>query len=207
MCAQSNFYTDALAERNPDYPIEPLLLGRWSPRSMTGESIDQDRLLTLFEAARWAPSTYNEQEWRFLYSCRDDEHWDKFFNLLADANKAWCEDAACLIVATSCNKLSRNGKINPVHSFDCGLAVQNLLLQATALGVVAHGIAGFDEQAARTKLGVPDDVSVEAMIAVGIPAPADELPEKLREKEEPSQRRPLHEIVHRGGFNFTNVPE
>ena len=80
--------------RTPDYPIEPLLLDRWSPRSMSGEPLDEAELMRLFEAARWAPSTYNEQEWRFLYARRDTPHWPAFFGLLMEANQAWCDRAA-----------------------------------------------------------------------------------------------------------------
>src|SRR6267378_2468777 len=84
--------------RKPDYPIEPLFVRRWSPRAMSGEPISEKEMLTLFEAARWAPSTYNEQEWRFLYARRDTPQWPRFFELLVEGNRAWCQRAALLAV-------------------------------------------------------------------------------------------------------------
>src|SRR5437868_1543418 len=84
--------------RKADYPIEELLLRRWSPRALSGEPLSEQELCTLFEAARWAPSTYNEQEWRFLYARRDTPQWQQFFELLMEANQAWCKRAAVLVV-------------------------------------------------------------------------------------------------------------
>src|SRR5437764_8110244 len=111
--------------RKPDYPIESLFVRRWSPRAMSGEPISEKELLTLFEAARWAPSTYNEQEWRFLYSPRASQHWPAFFGLLMDANKVWCQRAAVLVVVLSHKVFTRNGSPNPVHTFDSGAAFEN----------------------------------------------------------------------------------
>ncbi len=156
--------------------------------------------MRLFEAARWAPSTYNEQEWRFLYAPKDSPHWDAFFNLLVEANQRWCGNAAVLVVVVSHTVLSRNGKPNPVHSFDAGAAFENLALQGCAMGLVVHGMAGFDRARARTTLNVPDDYDVEAMIAIGHPGDPDDLPEALREGEQPSGRKPVHEIAWEGPF-------
>src|SRR5213593_5765 len=108
--------------RKADHPIEPIFLRRWSPRAMTGESISDAEMLTLFEAARWAPSTYNEQEWRFLYAPRSSQHWQAFFDLLMEANKVWCQRAAVLVVVLSHRVFTLNGKPNPVHTFDTGAA-------------------------------------------------------------------------------------
>src|SRR5437867_4906607 len=112
--------------RKADHPIEPIFLRRWSPRAMTGESISDAELLTLFEAARWAPSTYNEQEWRFLYARRETAHWQTFFDLLMKANQAWCQRAAVLAVVLARKTFTHNGKPNPVHLFDTGSAWENL---------------------------------------------------------------------------------
>ncbi len=156
--------------------------------------------MTLFEAARWAPSTYNEQEWRFLYATRDSEHWDTFFGLLMEANQVWCRNAAVLIVVVSHKVFERNGKPNPVHTFDAGAAFENLSLQGTLMNLVIHGMAGFDQQAAREQLHVPDDYSIEAMVAVGRPGDPADLPEDVRQREQPSGRKPVHEIIMAGGF-------
>src|SRR3954469_25119336 len=100
--------------RKADHPIEPIFVRRWSPRAMSGEPITNEEMLTLFEAARWAPSTYNEQEWRFLYARRDTPTWPLFFDLLMDGNKVWCQRAALLCVGAAHKVFERNGNPNPV---------------------------------------------------------------------------------------------
>ncbi|REJ97043.1 MAG: nitroreductase [Planctomycetota bacterium] len=194
---------DALDHRTSDHPIVPLFLQRWSPRAMSGEPLSPEERNSLFEAARWAPSTYNEQEWRFLYAVRDTAHWETFLGLLMEANQAWCVRAGMLIVGTSCKVMSRNGKPNPVHTLDCGLAVENLLLQGASMGLVCHAMAGFDRGKARAVLGVPENYDVEVMIAVGRPGSIDDLPENYRDMDRaPSGRKPLEEIVAEGPFAF-----
>lgn len=188
--------------RKSDYPIERLFIRRWSPRSLSGEALSEQELLTLFEAARWAPSTYNEQEWRFLYARRDASHWKTFFDLLMPGNQEWCKRAAVLAVVLARKTFTRNGKPNPVHLFDAGSAWENLALQATAMGLVAHGMAGFDFEKARTVLRVPDEFAVAAMFALGRPGNPDDLPPDLREAEVISSRRPVSESICEGPFQF-----
>jgi nitroreductase len=188
--------------RKPEFPIESIFYRRWSPRAMSGESISEHELLTIFEAARWAPSTYNEQEWRFLYARRDTPQWAQFFDLLMDANKAWCQRAAVLVVVLARKTFTRNGKANPVHLYDVGSAWQNAALQATAMGLVSHGMAGFDFARARSALKVPEHFEVAAMFALGRPGNPEELPENYREMEVPSQRRPVRESICEGPFAF-----
>ena len=167
---------NALEHRQADHPIDSLFLRRWSPRAMTGEAMTQDELNCLFEAARWAPSTYNEQEWRFLYAHRDTPHWQTFFDLLVEGNQAWCVNAGVLCLVASHKVFARNGKPNPVHTFDSGAAFENLCLQGTTMELVVHGMAGFNRGKARTDLQIPDDYEVEAMFAVGRPGDIDSLP-------------------------------
>ena len=186
--------------RTADYPIEPIFLDRWSPRAMSGESIAEEELMTLFEAARWAPSTYNEQEWRFLYATRDGEHWNTFFSLLMEANQAWCDKGAVLVVVCSHKVFERNGKPNPVHTFDAGAAFENLCLQGGQMNLVVHGMAGFDRSKARALLSVPDDFEVEAMIVIGRPGNPDDLSDELKEREVPTGRKPVSEIAWEGPF-------
>ena len=169
---------------------------------MSDESLADEELMTLFEAARLAPSTYNEQEWRFLYAKRGMEHWHTFFDLLMDANKVWCQRAAVLVVVLSHKVFERNGKPNPVHTFDTGAAFENLALQGAAMGLVVHGMAGFDRNKARAALGVPDDYAVEAMIALGRPGDPADLPPELREREKPSERKAVAQFVREGVFAF-----
>src|SRR6185503_6635862 len=125
------------------------------PRAMSGEAITEKQMLTLFEAARWAPSTYNEQEWRFLYARRDTPQWPVIFNLLVEGNQAWCKNAGMLVVIVAYKVFSQIGKPNPVHLFDVGATFETIALQGTAMGIVVHGMQGFDFEKARTSLKVP----------------------------------------------------
>jgi nitroreductase len=188
--------------RKPDFPIEPILYRRWSPRAMSGEPITDQEMLTLFEAARWAPSTYNEQEWRFLYARRDTPQWKTFFDLLVEFNQSWCQRAALLVVVLAHKVFQQNGKENPVHLFDCGSAFENLALQGCSMQLVVHGMQGFDYEKARTALRVPDDYAVAAMFAVGHPGDPDELPKSAQEGEKPSNRKPVRELICEGAFGF-----
>ena len=196
------YMINAFESRTADHPIESLFVERWSPRAMSGEPLSEGEILTLFEAARWAPSTYNEQEWRFLYARRDTPQWPLMFDLLIEFNQSWCKNAALLCVVTTHKVFALNGKPNPVHLYDAGAAWENLALQGTAMGLVVHGMAGFDYEKARKVLKVPDDYAVAAMFAVGRPAPIDVLPEGIREKEVPSDRKPVSEIICEGAFAF-----
>jgi len=193
---------NALDYRTPEHPIETLFVARWSPRAMSGEPLTEEELRTLFEAARWAPSTYNEQEWRFLYARRNTPQWPPVFDLLVEGNQVWCENAAVLCVILAHKVFARNGKPNPVHLFDCGCAFENLALQGTALGLVVHGMQGFDYEKARTVLKVPDDYAVVAMFAAGRPGDVNDLPEAARKGEKPSDRKPIDEFIREGVFDF-----
>lgn len=188
--------------RKTDRPIESIFVQRWSPRAMSGEPLSETEILTLFEAARWAPSTYNEQEWRFLYARRDSPQWPLFFDLLVEANQAWCRKAGLLCVIAAHKVFSSSGKPNPVHVFDSGLAFENLALQGTVMGLVVHAMQGFDFQKARTALSIPEDYAVSAMFAAGKPGDVNELPPALREREKPSPRKPVTEIICEGQFRF-----
>ena len=189
-------------KRIADHPIDELFLNRWSPRAMTGESIPREDLLSLFEAARWAPSSYNNQPWRILYATRDSKHWPVFFDLLVDGNKAWAKNAAALILFISQTTFGFNGAASITHSFDTGSAWQNLALQGSLKGLVVHGMQGFDYEAAREKLNIPEGFDVEAMAAIGRPADAATLPDDIRAREAPSDRRKLEETICEGPFCF-----
>lgn len=186
--------------RKADHPIESIFVDRWSPRAMSGESITDGELNSLFEAARWAPSSYNEQPWRMLYATRGSEHWPRFVDFLVEANRVWADKAAVLIAFTASKVFSRNGRPNPVHEFDCGSAWENLALQGAKMGLVVHGMAGFDADKVKKSCNVPDDYSIIAMAAVGRPGDPDALPENLRKIEVPSPRKPIKEIALEGGF-------
>ncbi|MDT5155954.1 MAG: hypothetical protein QOH51_311 [Acidobacteriota bacterium] len=193
---------DGSESRKAEYPIEELFLDRWSPRAMSGETIDEKELLTLFEAARWAPSSYNNQPWRMLYARRDTEHWPLFLGLLVEGNRAWAKDAAALVLFVSKETFDFNGQPYPTHSFDTGAAWENLALQATLKGLVTHGMQGFDYERARTELNIPEGFRVEAMAAVGRPGDPATLSEEMKKREAPSDRKPLAEIICEGAFRF-----
>ncbi|MGH7790937.1 MAG: nitroreductase family protein, partial [Thermodesulfobacteriota bacterium] len=120
---------DVSRYRKPEFDVDEIFLNRWSPRAMSGEEISEAELMSLFEAAKWAPSSFNNQPWRFLYSRRDSENWGLFFNLLAEFNQAWAKNASALIVIISRKTFDHNGKPSRTHSFDTGAAWQNLALQ------------------------------------------------------------------------------
>ena len=187
-------------ERTPTFSIQPLILNRWSPRSMTGEAMSDEELLPLFEAARWAPSCYNEQPWKILYAKRDTPEWDLFYDLLIDFNKEWCKNASALVLTVSCNTFEKNGKPNTTHSYDTGAAWMAIALEGSSRGYVVHGMAGFDYDKARQTLNVPEGYTVEAMAAIGKRAPKENLPEEMQKREAPSMRKPLSEIAIPGPF-------
>jgi nitroreductase len=193
---------DPITHRHADHPIEPLILSRWSPRAMSGAPITMEEVNTLFEAARWAPSTYNEQEWRFLYGRRDTPEWPLFHGLLVEFNQIWCAKAAMLVVVLAHKVFERNGKPNPVHLFDAGSAFMSLALQGNAMGLVVHGMAGFDFERAAKDLKVPDEYAVVAMFAVGRKGKLEDLPEPMREGEVPTGRKKVAEISREGIFAF-----
>ena len=170
---------------------------RWSPRAMSGDALQLDELMPLLEAARWAPSCFNTQPWRFLYALKGDPHWQLFFDLLIEFNQQWATNAGALIAIVSRNQ-SSDGKEIPCHSFDTGAAWMSLALQAHHSGLVAHAMQGFDLDAARTQLAITDDFAIEAMVAIGKPGSINDLHERMRDKEVPSDRKPLQDIVCHG---------
>lgn len=186
-------------DRIADHEIEGMFLRRWSPRAMSGDAVGDETLMQLFEAARWAPSSANGQPWRFVYARGGTQFFARFHDLLADGNKSWCARAGALVVVLS-KKIFDNGRPSPTHSFDTGAAWMSLALEGLALGLVVHGMAGFDYERARVELGVPEEYAVEAMFAVGYPGRIDDLTDVEREREVPSGRRPVSESVFEGTF-------
>jgi len=191
---------EILKYRQAQYTIGPLFLNRWSPRAMSGGEVSMQMMLSLFEAARWAPSSFNNQPWRFLWARRGTDHWDRFFDLLTESNKLWAKNAAVLIVVVSKTTFDYNGKPSRTHSYDTGAAWENIALQGTAMGLVVHGMQGFSYSRAKDELGVPEGYEVEAMMAVGQPGKKEDLPEEVQAGEFPSDRKKVAEIAFEGKF-------
>jgi nitroreductase len=186
--------------RKPEFPVDKIFLKRWSPRAMSGEKMTKNEFMTLIEAAKWAPSAYNGQPWRFIYAMRETPEWDPIFRLMSEFNQQWTKNASVLIVVVSNTKFEHNGQPSITHSFDTGAAWENLALQGSLLGYAIHGMSGFDYDKARKILNIPEDYEVEAMIAVGKPGKKEDLPDGMREREIPSPRKNIKEIIFEGKF-------
>ncbi len=190
--------------RTADHPIAELFLDRWSPRAFTGEEMPQHVLFSILEAARWAPSSYNSQPWRFLYAVRDNTHWDKFLSLLNPFNQSWAKTASAIMFVISEDTMLPPGATDRVpshsHSFDAGAAWANLALQATLLGWHAHGIVGIEMERVKHELHIPAGHRIECGIVIGKQGPKTLLPEALQAREHPSPRKPLSEIAFEGAF-------
>jgi len=186
--------------RTPAYPICPVFAHRWAPRSFSSASINQKELNYLFEAARWAPSSYNNQPWRFLYARPDMFIWPTFVDLMVPANQVWASKAQVLVVVLSKKTFDHDGSFDRTHVFSTGAAVENMALQGACMGIVVHGMAGFDYDKARTQLNIPDEYEVVAMLAIGKIGNKENLPEHLQAWENPSDRKPIDEIAWSGLF-------
>jgi nitroreductase len=188
--------------RQPDHPIAPLFVRRWSPRAMSGAPLPHGEVLRLLEAARWAPSSGNGQPWRFVVAHRDGPAFGPLHAALADGNQPWAARAAALIVV--CGVTHReNGKPARLYAFDVGAAWMALALQGTELGVVVHAMEGFDTEKVRAIVRAPDGVEPLCVVAVGLPGDRDLLEESARGREHPNQRRPLAESVVTDAFAKT----
>jgi len=189
--------------RIADHPVDPLFLDRWSPRAFTGEAMPQEVLLTLFEAARWAPSAGNGQPWRFVYGHRGTEAFERILATLDDGNRRWAPNASVLAVIVSrTHRRNAAGELRPAytHAFDTGAAWGYLALQARLGGYHAHAMGGIDRERAMADLGIPDGFRVEAGLAIGRLAAKETLPEDLMKREVPSGRKPVSEFVSEGRF-------
>lgn len=185
--------------RHSAHPLHPLFLDRWSPRAMSGAALSEAEMLTLFEAARWAPSSGNFQPWRFLYARRDTDFWPTFLDLLVPGNRAWAEHAGALVLCISRTQRD-DGRPCITHSYDTGAAWENLALQASLNNIVAHGVQGFDYERARRVLRVPEVYAIEAMAVLGKPGKPADLPDGYQQREQPSDRRPLAQTICEGPF-------
>lgn len=187
------------------FPLHDLLKRRWSPRAFSEQPVGPDMLLALLEAARWAPSSSNEQPWRFVVATKEEPaDYDRLLACLLEGNRKWAYRAPVLILSVARMDFEEDSRPNRHAFHDVGLATENLLLQVSALGLVAHPMAGFDIEKARADLRIPSGYEPVAMIAVGYPGEPTVLPDYLQQRElKPRERKPLTEIAFSGQWSHS----
>jgi nitroreductase len=180
-------------------PIHDLISHRWSPRAFDGRPVEPDKLRSLFEAARWAASSYNAQPWYFIVGTKDDpENYKRVLDSLVEFNQGWAKQAPVLGLSVAKLKFD-DGRPNRHAFHDVGQAAANLALQAEALGLSVHQMAGIDAEKARKIFNIPADYEAVAGFALGYPGDPQSLPEELRQREiAPRQRKPLDSFVFTG---------
>jgi nitroreductase len=185
-----------------DHPIHELIRERWSPRAFSAEPVSAEALRSLFEAARWSPSSSNEQPWAFIVGTREDAvSHAKLLSTLVEANQTWAKNAPVLAIAVSELAFARNGRPNRNAFYDTGAAVAHLTTEATARGLFVHQMAGFDPQKAIEVFSIPAGWDPIAAFAIGYPGDLQSLPETLRERELAVRtRKPLTEFVMSGNW-------
>lgn len=178
-------------------PINDLLSRRWSPRAFSDRAVESSKLIRLFEAARWSPSSMNDQPWRFVVATKGDERtYAHLVSLLSESNRRWASRAPVLVLGLARTTFSRNGRPNRHSIYDLGQAVAFLSVEAEALGLAVHQMGGFDEDRASGLLAIPSDYEPIIMMAIGYTDRPESLPEDLRQREvTPRSRQPLESFV------------
>ena len=196
-----NVPPEKLADTLPS--VHELIRARWSPRAFSDRDVSNEDLKTIFEAARWAASSYNEQPWRFLVARKSEpELYEKILGLLVPNNQEWAKAAPVLMIMVAKRTFSHSGSPNLYGVHDTGQALAHVFLQATALGLHGHGMAGFDRERARKELNIPDDYDFGAAVALGYAGSPDELPERYQKSEAAKRtRKPLNEIIFGANWN------
>ena len=177
-------------------PVEELLLSRWSPRTYTDKPVSGEDLKSVFTAAAWAASSYNEQPWRFIVGRKGDETYKKIFDSLAPMNQAWAKSAPVLFATFAKKTFTQDGQPNGYALHDTGAASATLSLQAQALGLHTHGMGGFDKETLRAFFGVPTEFEMGACWTLGYLGDPDNAPDNFKESEKaPRERKPLESFV------------
>ncbi|MEP2670119.1 MAG: nitroreductase family protein [Cyclobacteriaceae bacterium] len=180
-----------------EFPVNSLIEQRRSKRSFLNKPVEQEKISSLFEAARWAPSSMNEQPWSYLYATKDQgELWNKLFDTLMEGNKIWVKDAPLLVLSLARKSFERNDRTNTTAKYDLGGANAFLSLQATEMGLNVHQMGGYDAQKVRLDFNVPDHYEIGVIMAIGYPGDPEQLPENLKQREvAPRRRKPQDEFV------------
>lgn len=200
-------YEIDFSQRNPEKQTDPLFYKRWSPRSFKQESISPDTATCIMDAARWAPSCFNEQPWLIVTSTAGENDFNDFLDLLIDKNREWARNACMLGFIFARKNFSSGGKPNRWSFFDCGAAWMNLTLQARKLGLYTHGMGGIKRKKACQALNVSEEeYDVVCGFAVGALDTPDKLPQENREREIPSPRKSLSEIWRQGKQPVVHSP-
>ena len=186
-----------------DYPVHDLIAARWSPYSFADRSIGDEDLRSLFEAARWAASSYNEQPWRYIIAKREDAHeFERLLSCLVEANQVWAKNASALALGISSLNFTRNNKPNRAAIHDLGLAAGNLVLEATSRGLAAHQMIGILPDKARELYSIPQGYEPMTGIAIGYASDPINLPEELRTRDAARRpRKPLKEFIFGGKWD------
>lgn len=198
--ADSPLNSADFSQRLAGAAADPQFRSRWSPRSMSGQALTVSQVQVLCEAGRWAPSCFNSQPWRFIYALPDTPQWQPLFDLLMDVNQIWAAKAGALVALVARTTFEGNDNPAPTHGFDAGSAWMSMALQAQSLGLAAHAMWGFHHDQAAQVLNLDENFATQAVIAFGYPAPAEVLPDPLREREVPSPRKPLAELMFEGAL-------
>ena len=187
-------------EANPDHPIHDLIARRWSPYALADRPVSQEDLRSLFEAARWSASSYNEQPWRYIVASKiDPQAFDRLLSCLVEGNQPWAKAAPVLAIGCTSLNFALNGKPNAAAQHDLGLASATLTTEATARGLFVHQMIGIHPDRVRELYAVPDDFLPLTGIAIGYLGDVNDLPEGYRPRDlSPRQRRPLPEFVFGG---------
>jgi nitroreductase len=176
-----------------EFPVLDTIQNRRSKRSYASTPVEMEKIRSLFEAARWAPSSVNEQPWVYVYATSDQPLWQKIFDSLNDGNKVWAKDAPLLIVSLARKNFTRNDRPNTSAKYDLGGANAFLSLQATELGLNVHQMGGFNSQTLIDNLHIPDSFEMGVIMAIGYPGDGEMLPENLRVRENAPRERILQE--------------
>ncbi len=185
--------------------INEIIANRWSPRAYdASKTVTQERIISLLEAARWAPSCFGDEPWRFIVWDKNQnaDAWEKALDCIVPGNQAWAKNAPVLILVCADTQFSHNQKPNRWGAYDTGAAAVSLCLQATSMGLVTHQMGGFDGDKARTAFGVPAQYQMMSMLAVGYANDVNNLTDELKQRELAARkRRPLGELFFDGGWN------